>query len=307
MSKLAASSAHRSREAFHRLHRNFFVGLFVLVPAVAIPSFVLYTLGKAEFFQDWRRFHAVYESSYGLSEGGDVTLSDIRVGYVESVDLTRDGRAHVTMKVLNEHADLVRRDSRALLRQKNILFGDWLIALTKGDAAYAALQDGDTIQGEPPMRLDKVIDQIRSMVGTFESILREVDEGKGLVGHMIKDDTLVSIVHNVFGDFSRMAHSADRAVKRADLAFRKFEELGDAGLGVADSLVVIIDSIAPAVERATALLSTLHSASGQLSPLFEQAQTDLEEIELLLKGLQGHWLFRRSVEREKDKEEGAAR
>ncbi len=178
MSKTAPNSSHGSREAFHRTHRSFFVGLFVLVPAVAIPAFLLYTLGKAEFFQDWRRLHVVYESSYGLSEGGDVTLSDIRVGYVESVDLTRDGRAHVTFKVLDEHADLVRSDSRAMLRQKNILFGDWLIALTKGDPGCTPLRDGDTVRAEPPMRLDKVIDQIRSMVGPFESILREM-KGRG--------------------------------------------------------------------------------------------------------------------------------
>lgn len=307
MSKPVPNSRHGSREAFHRIHRNFFVGLFVLVPAVAIPAFLLYTLGKAEFFQDWRRLHVVYESSYGLSEGGDVTLSDIRIGYVESVDLTRDGRAHVTVKVLDEHADLVRSDSKAMLRQKNILFGDWIIALTKGDPRCDPLRDGDTVQAEPPMRLDKVIDQIRSMVETFESILREVDEGKGLVGHLVKEDTLVSMVHDLLGDFGRMARSADRAVKRADRTFVKFEELGDAGLGVADSLIAVIDSIAPAVERATALLASLHDASGQLPPLLEQAQVDLEEIELLLKGLQGHWLFRRSVEREKEKETGAPR
>ncbi len=99
-----------------------------------------------------------------------------------------------------------------------------------------------------------------------------------------------------------MAHSADRAVKRADRTFVKFEQLGDAGLGAVDSLTTIIDSIAPAVERATALLTDLHDASGRLPPLLQQAQVDLEEIELLLKGLQGHWLFRRSVNREREKD-----
>jgi ABC-type transporter Mla subunit MlaD len=278
------------------------VGLFVLVPVIAIPAFLVYTLGKAELFQDWRHLHVVYETSYGLTPGDAVTVSDIRIGRVTEVDLTADGRAYVTFKVLMKHVHLIRKDSEAILRQKNILFGDWIIALTKGSLGSEPVEEQDTLTATPPMRLDVVIDQIRSMVATFESILRDVDEGKGFVGHLVKDDTLVTVVTGAIDDIARVARSANRAVREADNAFRKFGELGDAGIEVADSLDELIEKITPAVTEAQELFSSLDEAAGHLSPMFEQAQTDLEEIEVLLKGLQKHWLFRRSVEKQLEDE-----
>lgn len=299
MSKPAPSTG----EAFHRKHRSFFVGLFVIVPAILIPSLLVYTVGKAELFQDWRHLHVIYESSYGLSKGDVVTVSDIQVGQVTSVDLTPDGRAYVSLKILTRHAHLVRKNSVASLRQKNILFGDWLIALSKGNLDRPPVEESDTLKAEPPMRLDKVIDQIRTMVATFERILLDVDAGKGFVGHLMKDDTLVTLVADVVSEFGRTARIANRALRNMDAAFKDFGELSRTSSEVPAALLASLDSIGPAITDARVLLQNLNQTTGYLPPVLEQAQTDLEEIEVLLKGLQKHWLFRRSVRKGQEDDE----
>jgi phospholipid/cholesterol/gamma-HCH transport system substrate-binding protein len=295
----ATLTTTRQREPFHRVHRTFTVGLFVLVAAVSISLLLVYTLRKADFFQEWRRLHVCYQSSHGLKEGNDVTISDIRVGYVTKVDLTTEGKAMVTFRVLLRHAHLVRKDSRAVLRQKSMVVGDWLIALSQGSLDYSPVEEDDTLVGEPPVGIDRMLDRVTSMVGTLESILREVEQGHGLVGHLVKDDSLVQIVHGVLGDFRRALHTADRAFVKADRTFTQFDTLGVAGVGLIDSAQVFIDSLQPAVSETQRLLRDLTGASSRLTPMLRQVQVDLKDIEVLLKGLQNHWLFRRSVSKGK--------
>jgi phospholipid/cholesterol/gamma-HCH transport system substrate-binding protein len=296
MSKPVSHSGQRSSEAFHRTHRSFFVGLFVLIPAVLMPAFLVYTFGKADFFQDWRHLHAIYEKSHGIAAGDAVTVSDIRVGHVTGVDLTRDGCAYVSFKVDLRHAHLVRKDSRALLRQKNILVGDLLIALSKGSNESALVEEGDTLTAEPPMNLDRVLDQVRSMVGTFESILNDVNEGKGFIGHLVKEDMLVAMVIDVVAGLKRVVSNTDKAMRQANWAFTEFGRLGEPLAGAADSLIAVLEEAKPAVIEARELVAGLNEASSYVSPVLKQAQADLEEIETLLKGLRKHWLFRRGVE-----------
>jgi len=288
------------RQPFHRVHRTFFVGLFSLIPAVMIPAFVVYTLGKADFFQEWRQLRVVYSSSYGVSRGDAVTISDIRVGYVSAVDLTEEGRAVVSFRVLMRHAPLLRKNSRALLRQKNILFGDWLIALTLGSAEYAVVEENDTLVGEPPMRLDKVIGQLTSMISTFEDILDEVNQGHGLLGELVKGDSLVTAVQQTVQEFKSLARIATRTARRFDETAVKFGGLSDAWEGVSDSLVVVMQSVEPAILEAKTLIVQLQQTGEKLPPVMEQALVDLQEIEVLLRGLQKHWLFNRAVRKGKE-------
>ncbi len=302
MSSRSVQSNGIRREPFHRVHRTFFVGLFALIPVVLIPALFIYTIGKAEWFQDWLNLHVVYETSYGVSAGDVVTVSDIVVGHVKNVELTAGGRALVRFRILRKHADLVRKDSRAMLERKNMVFGDWVIALTRGDPRQPAVEENDTLPGEPPMRLDVVVDQVRSMVNTVENLLREVEQGKGLIGHLIREDTLVRAVHGVLDDFSRLAHSSTRAVHEAEDAFGRFGELSDVGIRVADSIGTLVDSVAPVIGETKALLENLRDASGQLSPVLRQAHVDLEQIEVLLRGLRNHWLLRRAVKKHKEEE-----
>jgi len=282
------------------VHRRFFVGLFALVPAVLIPAFFIYTIGKAEWFQDWHHLHVLYETSYGVSAGDVVTVSDIVVGHVKDVELTDDGRALVRFQILRKHAHLVRKDSRAMLQRKNMVFGDWVIALTRGNPARPVVEENDTLVGEPPMRLDVVIDQVRSMVNTFDELLQEVEQGKGLIGHLIREDTLVKVVHGVLDDYSRLAHRSGETMHKAEWAFERLGTLSDNSGLVVDSIAAIVNSLAPAVSDARDLLTSLTDASEQIPPVLQQAYVDLEEIEVLLRGLQNHWLFRRSVDKQKE-------
>ena len=304
MNKSSEQKVHR--EPFHRAHRNFFVGLFVLIPLVAIPSFTVYTLAKTEFFEDWCLLHVQYETNYGLKEGDAVMVSGIRIGHVKSVRLTDRGRAHVTFRVLTRKAHLIRKNSKAILKQKNMAMGDWEIELTLGDSTAAAVQEGDTLAPELPLQIDKVIGQVTSMVSTFEKILEGIAEGEGVVGKLLKEDTLVTVVGAILTDIHRVVRRTDRTLRAVDTTLAVYTDAGIGGVVLIDSLAAMVREIKPVIADAGQLMTTVDGVGRELFDLVEQTEKSITEVELLIKGMQKHWLLRRSVrkaERESNEEE----
>ena len=122
----------KSSEQFHRKHRNFFVGLFILIPLVLLPAFLLYTLIKMSYLEKTSYLFVKYDNAAGLGKNAAVTVLGIKVGYVESVRLNGAGYIDVTMKVKRDCMRLVKKDGLARLQQKNVAIGDWEIELTGG-------------------------------------------------------------------------------------------------------------------------------------------------------------------------------
>src|SRR5512136_902322 len=92
-------STGQINDSFVRRHRTFFVGLFILIPLVVIPTLLLYTLMKSEVLRSWCRLHAVYDQSYSLGKGSQVLLSGMRIGHVTGVTLVKEGNVDVAFKI----------------------------------------------------------------------------------------------------------------------------------------------------------------------------------------------------------------
>ncbi|MGE5671761.1 MAG: MlaD family protein, partial [Fibrobacterota bacterium] len=112
-----------------RKHRSFFVGLFVLIPIILIPSLIAFTLYRVintELIDGWCHLFAVYENTSGLTNGNPVTISGVTIGHVKAMKLEREKRILVHFKVRKQYTSLIRKDTKALLKQKNAFVGDWL-------------------------------------------------------------------------------------------------------------------------------------------------------------------------------------
>lgn len=306
MKKVGNNVALRA-EPFHRAHRDFFVGLFVLVPVAIIIVVIAYTLSKDQMFKQWFPLRTRYESSYGLIRGSAVTISGIRVGYVEEVELLDNGQAEVQLLLLKNKSHMVRKNSKAILTQENPPVGDWQISLTMGDTTQPLAQEGDYLDAEMPFRIDQLIAQVTSMVLSVERIVFEISEGKGLVGHLLNDDTLVNDVKSIVSQAGDLVKNADKAVQTANRELSSYGRLAKETSATLDTINQAVVSIAPLVQQTDTLLRSINSATTNLPEVVGQLQTDLKEAEQLLRGIQEHPLLRRSVKRAKKKktEQGA--
>jgi len=297
-----ATIIQKTHEPFLRAHRNFFVGLFVLIPVLLIPVFIVYALFQADYFEDTLKLHVQYDRSYGLTKGTVVTVSGLSAGYVENVTLTGTGAAHVTLSVLEKYSFLVKKNSKALLKQKNMVVGDWEIELTIGDSTFETVEDGDTLAPELPLKIDQVIAQALDMFTTISGILKDVDSGKGLVGQILRSDTMVTTVYAVIGDVRRLMQKAEGVMAEANRTLQTFTGLGETGGAVADSVMQILAGVQPLMAKIDILLSQANDITETLPPVIKQVDTDLKDVEILLKGLQEHPLLKKSIKKSQEKE-----
>lgn len=114
-------STRQTSDPFIRRHRTFFVGLFAIIPIVVIPGLLLYTLAKSEVLQGWCRLHVLYDQSYGLGNGNQVTISGMSIGHVTSIALVREGCINVTFKINRRYRQFVRKDTGLCSSRKTSL------------------------------------------------------------------------------------------------------------------------------------------------------------------------------------------
>jgi phospholipid/cholesterol/gamma-HCH transport system substrate-binding protein len=231
-----------SGESFARRHRNFVVGLFVVVPLAVVPLLCVYTLMKLELWQNWERLYVVYDQSYGLSSSNAVTISGMNIGHVGTVTLLGKNKTVVLLKVNPGYMPLVKKDTRAQLAQKNLV-GDWVISLKGGSDEARCVTDGDTLTPEYSLRLDVLAEQVAGMITNVDSIIRQVVSGKGSVGKLIKEDSLVRQVEGILRNANTLTVKAASMMQRTDGLINDLNKIGASGVTLTSSGITLLDSV----------------------------------------------------------------
>jgi phospholipid/cholesterol/gamma-HCH transport system substrate-binding protein len=285
----------KTGEPFYRKHRNVFVGLFVMVPLVILPCFLVYTFLKADVLEKWEYLYVKYDDAGGLSRNGAVTILGMKVGYIESAAINDRGYIDVTMKIKRRYLHLVKKDSKARLQQKNIAIGDWEIELTAGTAGSPPAGRGDTLESVILTPLARTLDQVTRTVETLQQILQNIIDGKGTVGRLFKEDTLANLAKSVVGNANALIMRMQATMTRVDSVLVKAAVIGDRGKQVADSVVAISGKVGGLVTDMDLLVNGVRTASHDLPAMINRVQGDISEVELLLKTLQNNFLFKGGI------------
>ena len=134
--------------------RDFIVGLFVLGGLLAVGYLSISLGGGGYSGRAGMQLSATFTEIGGLSERAPVTISGVRVGQVERIELDEDLYARVIMDVDPDLALPV--DTSAAIRTAGLL-GDQFIALEPG-AEDALLGDGEEIEfTENALNIEKLV------------------------------------------------------------------------------------------------------------------------------------------------------
>lgn len=296
------SKTRTSSEAFHIRHRNFFVGVFLLVPLIIIPSAVVYTFGKSELFTQWCMLHVRYDEGTGLQAGDEVTFRGIRVGNVRAVSLDPDGMVHVVFRIEQSYAPLVRKDSRALVRQKNLVVGDWQIELTGGSAIAPEVVSGDTLLPEFPLKVDAIVNQMIASLGMVQEVLTNINEGKGALGKLVTQDSLLIMAQSIGEDIRRLVRTTNRTVRNLDTTIVTYRSLGKNSSHLIDSLVIAADQFGTFLDEFMPLAKKIDTLPEEVQKTLTALQKDIRETEVILKAVQKHWFLRRQVRKVREEE-----
>jgi len=296
-------------EPFVRRHRTFFVGLFVVVPLLTVPALILFTIAKNDLLEKWYRLYAVYENSHGLQNGNQVTMSGTAIGHVRSVELVKEREVWVHFAVRSRYKHLVKQDTRARLRQKGFV-GDWEIELTGGSDNFAVIRDGDTLSTENVPTMDwaievavKMLDTATLLLSRFNEITEDIHAGKGMVGQLLKDEslygnlqTIVSNTAAITADGRRVMRDVNRTIDNVNtLLLDVNKAVGDVsagGLTMMDTLANVITSMRGTLDDVGHIMKDLKTVSGEVPEIMDRLQYNLGQAELMMRSLQSNWFFR---------------
>jgi ABC-type transporter Mla subunit MlaD len=288
-------ATQKTAEPFHRKHRNLFVGLFILIPLVVLPCFLVYTFLKTDILEKWDFLYVKYGNAGGLARNAAVTILGMKVGYIENAGLNDGGYIDVKMKVKRQYLHLVKKDSKARLQQKNVAIGDWEIELTEGTKGAASVHSGDTLESVILAPLAKTLDQVTKTVETLQQILQNILDGKGSVGKIFKEDTLVNLAKSIERNANGLIVRAHATLERVDSVLIKVAQIGDKGKQVADSIVVISGKVVRLITDVNLLVNSVATTSQDLPGVMTRVQGDISEVELMLKALQNNFLIKSGI------------
>lgn len=175
------------------------IGVLALTAFVLIFVLVFLLTSSRGIFQHDVPLYTYMSDAAGMANGTPVRLNGITVGYLDSLRLTgsRDPNRAVefTMLVQRKYLRDIPVDSVATITAANLL-GDKFINIIRGRATETA-HVGATIRGAQGYDIPELMAQSANLLASFQGIIKRVDnllagveEGKGNIGLLLKDDTL---------------------------------------------------------------------------------------------------------------------
>jgi len=172
------------------------VGLF----AFLILSVLIFLLTSSRgFFQANAILYTYMDDASGMAEGTPVRLNGFTIGSLEKIQLTtsNDPKKSVqfVMKVLEKFLPQIPVDSVAGISAANLL-GDKFVNITKGRASQT-VKDGAEIRSLQAQDIPELMAQSAALLQSFQTIVNRIDsllagveQGKGNIGKLLKDDAL---------------------------------------------------------------------------------------------------------------------
>jgi len=182
------------------------VGVMTVV-AIAITVVVIFLLtGQGGLFRRMARLRTYVDDSASLKVGAAVRLNGIDLGNVEAVRLSGSSDARrtieIVMQVARDQLSSIPNDSQSAINPEGV-FGDKYINITRGQSA-APVEEGGEIRSLDTRDFPELMNASHTLLGYLTSITRRIDsitaqveQGKGTIGKLLYDDTLVKKIDGV--------------------------------------------------------------------------------------------------------------
>ncbi len=156
-----------------------------------------------------------FENAAGIKDGAAVNLEGVTIGTVQKVTVVPDESRKLTpikveMKLDGKFLPELHKDTKAALSTVGVL-GDTVVDLNSQTATGPQLQDGDELKTlESPNLQDVVkasqgtIESLNVILAKMDRIVDTISSGKGSIGGMIYDDTLLKRANETVAELNKL-------------------------------------------------------------------------------------------------------
>lgn len=285
------------------------IGLFTLVVSIGALLFALW-LAQSSNDQKYKVYDVIFnEAVTGLSEGGTVQYSGIRVGDVVSLRLDPNDPRKVRARIRVYDSTPIREDTRAKLALTGVT-GQAIIQLSSAaqDSPPLVAQDGQVpviktipspfakllANGEDiATNVNNLINNVNRMfsqenVDRISRTLDHIDQATGVVAEQ-RDD-----IRQTFKELAAASEQARITLANASqLLERANQTLGTRGQSILDDTQKTLTALRSSSERIQQLVNSNYdsvngglSGVGELGPAIRELRSTLEDLRGVTRRLQ---------------------
>lgn len=172
------------------------LGLFVII-GLLLFILAIYLIGdKQKMFGKTYHLEAVFNNVNGLQLGNNVRYSGINVGTVRRIEMVNDSAIRVDMLIDKAIFPHIRKDAVATIGSDGLV-GNMIVNIIPGKGTQASVEPGDEIQSLSRIRSEDMLSTLSEtnknaalLTSDLLKITKEIIQGKGTVGLLIKDSVL---------------------------------------------------------------------------------------------------------------------
>jgi phospholipid/cholesterol/gamma-HCH transport system substrate-binding protein len=172
-------------------------GIFTLLGIVILVVTVFTLGGQHETFVKKQTLRAVFDDINGLQKGNNIWFSGVKVGTVKTIKLEGNGIVDVTLNVDKESMQYIRKDSKVKISTDGFI-GNKIVVIYGGTNSAPPIADGDQLAVEKMTSTDDMMATLQAnnknlleITGNFKKISKNIADGRGTIGTLINDKTLV--------------------------------------------------------------------------------------------------------------------
>ena len=211
------------------------VGIFVLL-ALVVLAYMGFQIGALRFDRgQYENYLVCFKDISGLSRKADVKIAGVKVGWVESVDLS-PGSAQACAKIMVKKAFGLRSGAYAIVRQDGLL-GPKYVEIVPGDPLLPLIDPGNTIgvPGVEQVSVDELMRNFKqiatNVIGLTDSIKTALgSDGKSQLGSLVKH------ANNTFQEFSQVGAMLSKTLARNEQNIDELLSIGKDIKGVTNAL-----------------------------------------------------------------------
>jgi len=290
--------------------REKMVGLFIVI-TMGLALGILVFIGRGQhWFKKKATYYTYFNEGYNLKPGAQVKIFNTWVGFVEKVELTRENRVKITIKIFENDAAKIRADSIATVDSPTII-GSEFIAITPGSPEKPAIPKGGIINSKAKKNIGEylkeyeiqqkiedfgqlisdlkiVMERLKDPEGPLFSVLYNIKEvtnklnkGEGSLGRLIMEE-----------DLYREARVAIQDLREASAGINELSDNVTKGIHLLPDTMEKINDTAHKIDH---IMSRLKTATERAPEMQRQVEDALTEVDRIIESLKKSFFIRHNL------------
>lgn len=257
--------------------RSLTVGLFVLIGLLILVAGILVLGTQQNKFSKNLVVTTYFHDVKGLKVGNNVWFSGVKVGIIKEITFQSIDDVKVVMHIEEKSSGFIRKDAVAKLGSDGFI-GNAIVSLIGGTDSSVAIEDGDVLNSVSGTDTEAMFatlqrnnENLVEITKNFAVLSKDMVDGKGLVGALLTDSSIVESLSSSMNSLQSMMKKADRASSSLETMVAKLNN--EDGLihelatdtAVFASLRQSAAQLQGVTQTATALMQNLNETSARLN------------------------------------------